>query len=103
MVNQKLGIHYCDANLTQVKIKYESYRAKCKALTADEIKINSQKGCVIPKDGTPKKCQIDIIKSEAPDKLYNSKLVKCIIYSLVGLIIFCLGVIIGYHIYPRVT
>ena len=66
-VNQKLGVHYCDATIEEIKEKYETYRAKCKAPTSVEIQANSEKGCVIPADGTPKKCLIDIVKTNKGD------------------------------------
>lgn len=62
-VNEKLGSEYCDASLKEIKQRYESYRAKCKALSKSEIKLNAEKGCITPADGTPKKCQIDIVKT----------------------------------------
>lgn len=66
-VNKKLGVKYCDSSLNEVNSKYESYRAKCKALSKNEIKSNSEKGCVTPADGTPKKCLIEIIKTNKGD------------------------------------
>ncbi len=66
-VNDKLGIKYCDSNFKDFVKKYETYRAKCKAFTKKEIKTNSEKGCVTPADGTPKKCLIEIIQTKTGD------------------------------------
>jgi hypothetical protein len=66
-VNNKLGMHYCDAEFNKITDRYESYRAKCKALSSEERTVNENKGCVTPADGTPKKCLIDIVQTNKGD------------------------------------
>ena len=66
-VNHKLGMNYCDASFSEIDQRYESYRAKCKALTTEERSTNESKGCVTPADGTPKKCLIDIVQTNRGD------------------------------------
>lgn len=66
-VNDKLGSKYCDSDFNKIKTRYESYRAKCKALTTEERTVNENKGCVTPADGTPKKCLIDIVQTNRGD------------------------------------
>lgn len=61
LVNKKLGISYCDSSFPEIKERYESYRAKCKALSKAEVESNETKGCVVPADGHPKKCQINVV------------------------------------------
>ena len=117
-VNQKLGVHYCDADLKGIKEQYESYRARCQALTSVERQVNSEKGCVIPADGTPKKCLIDIVKTNKGDvtrrsnsqdldiiggnteKLNNSdvlirQLTRYLVYGFIISIAIYIGYIIG--------
>ncbi len=72
-VNQKLGVNYCDASLSEIKEKYETYRAKCRAPSSDEVKANAEKGCVVPADGTPKKCLIDVVKTNKGDVTRREK------------------------------
>ena len=40
---------------------------KCKKTTEEEKKINSEKGCVNPADGTPKKCLVKVINCKKGD------------------------------------
>ena len=63
-INLKLVLNYCDATITNIKNRYETFRAKCNALSPSEIKLNSEKGCITPADGIPKKCKIEIIKTD---------------------------------------
>ena len=113
-VNQKLGVHYCDASLEELKTRYESYRAKCKALTPDERIINSEKGCVIPADGTPKQCLIDVVKTkkgdvtrrsnasdtrvddEDNDDEHNGKISKNLSRYFITLLLIILALYVGY-------
>jgi hypothetical protein len=105
-VNYKLGIPKCDIlNFKDVKKKYETFRAECKKTTNQERNINlkkeckktyakggtplvnlSNKGCVIPKDGVFKKCQISIITSDKNS--VNKKLVTFNLYYIIFFILF---------------
>ena len=61
-VNKKLGVPDCDIpNFKEVQQNYETFRAKCKKTTDEERIKNSNKGCVNPADGTPKKSIINIV------------------------------------------
>lgn len=105
-VNDKLGVKYCDAELTKVKQRFETYRAKCKALSKDEKKKNEEKGCLTPADGTPKKCLIEVIKTSQGDvtrrgnafpNIGNSHKKNCALLVLLFiLIVASFG--IGYHL-----
>ena len=46
---------------------YEQFRAKCKKTSGDEKKINAEKGCVNPADGTPKKCMVKVFNCKKGD------------------------------------
>ena len=66
-VNTKLGVKYCDLNYKDFIERYESYRAKCKAISPEERELNSSKGCITPADGTPKKCTIQVVATKKGD------------------------------------
>jgi hypothetical protein len=66
-VNDKLGANYFDVSIESLKTRYEAYRAKCKALSVSEIQKNEEKGCLTPADGTPKRCLIEVIKTDKGD------------------------------------
>jgi hypothetical protein len=66
-VNEKLGAKYCNLSLAKVHEKYEAYRAKCKAPSASDKKKNEEKGCLTPADGTPKRCLIEVVKTDKGD------------------------------------
>lgn len=66
-VNDKLGAKYCDISIQSLKKRYEAYRAKCKALSASEKQVNEEKGCLTPADGTPKRCLIEVVKTDKGD------------------------------------
>lgn len=86
-VNEKLGDHYCDADFKTINLKYESYRAKCTPTTPFEKLINIKKGCILPKDGMPKKCHINIVTS---NNNYNNIINK--------IILLIIGILIGFNI-----
>lgn len=67
-VNKKLGVPECDIpKFEEIQSIYESFRAKCKKTTEEERKMNANKGCVAPADGTPKKCMIQVVKCSKGD------------------------------------
>tara|TARA_B110000208_G_C11690111_1_gene401959 strand:+ start:65 stop:685 length:621 start_codon:yes stop_codon:yes gene_type:complete len=82
-VNNKLGVPKCDIpTFDEIKMKYETYRAQCKKTTSTERNINlqkkcdnnndlSKKGCIIPKDGIFKKCEINIITNNTKKKFVH--------------------------------
>lgn len=67
-VNYKLGIPLCDIpEFIEVYDRYEQYRAKCTITdksTSLEREQNKHKGCVVPHDGIPKKCSIEIMSKD---------------------------------------
>jgi len=67
-VNDKLGAPECDIiSFEEMQSVYESFRAKCRKTTDEERKMNANKGCVAPADGTPKKCMIQVVKCSKGD------------------------------------
>lgn len=66
-VNQKLGVTENIPTFEETQEFYEQFRAKCKKTTEEEKKINSEKGCVNPADGTPKKCLVKVINCKKGD------------------------------------
>lgn len=93
-VNEKLGASYCDAGLEAVKERYESYRAKCKALTDNEVSENREKGCITPADGKPKRCNIRVeATTQKPCAL--AAMGAFAGSSLAFLFIFVLGYLLG--------
>ena len=107
-VNEKLGVKYCDATLHKVLERFETYRAKCKALSVSERKVNEEKGCLTPADGTPKKCLIEVIQTTQGDITRRSnaglsnlnispKSRKNCILGLLMLVIFLASFGIGYY------
>ena len=94
-VNNKLGVPKCDIpTFDDIQLKYETFRAKCQKTTNKERDNNLKKkckrdlssnGCIIPKDGVLKKCEINIITS-------NSK--KSINITIINIILFILIIIV---------
>ena len=80
-VNSKLGVPKCNIpSFEEVKKKYEAFRAKCSKTTKRDVEENlkskcnlknANKGCVIPKDGVLKKCEIKIISSGDENSFRN--------------------------------
>ncbi len=67
-VNKKLGVaHDCIPTFKEIQKFYEQFRAKCKKTSEEERKMNKEKGCVKPADGTPKKCVINVVKCKEGD------------------------------------
>ena len=61
-VNNKLGVPKCDIpSFEEIEKQYESYRAKCKKTTPEERSKRLEKGCIIPKDGKPKKSYLKVL------------------------------------------
>ena len=64
-VNEKLDVPQCDIpTFETVRKRYEEYRAKCKKTPAEEEAEKKLKGCVIPADGTSRKCVMNIITNK---------------------------------------
>ena len=84
-VNKKLGITYCDSSLKEVKVKYEAFRAKCKATTPSEREKKKELGCITPVDGKPKHCKINIIEGKSIPDL--SSFLTLIIGILIGILL----------------
>lgn len=114
LVNKKLGISYCDSSLDIIRDRYESYRAKCKALSTEEVKSNETKGCIIPADGHPKKCQIEVVSSirrnydkkppslydsstDQIDTFYKSSTLFNIFIWIIAILIIVFVIFIGFH------
>lgn len=67
-VNEKLEVPACNnPTFETVKKRYEEYRAKCKKTLAEEEIEKKVKGCVIPADGTRRKCVLNIITNKRMD------------------------------------
>jgi hypothetical protein len=67
-VNRKLGVPDCAIpSFGEVVNEYEAFRAKCSKTTEAERINNMAKGCVVPADGTTKKCFLRIIKTKKGD------------------------------------
>lgn len=75
-VNYKLGIPLCDIpEFIEIYDRYEQYRAKCtitEQTTQKQREINKEKGCVVPHDGIPKTCSIEI-KNIHGDRIHDCK------------------------------
>lgn len=68
-VNQKLDVPDCNIpSFETVKKRYEEYRAKCKKTPDEEAAEQKMKGCVIPADGTRRKCVINVISNKRLDQ-----------------------------------
>jgi hypothetical protein len=64
-INEKLDVPQCDIPTFEiVRKRYEEYRAKCKKTPAEEEAEKKLKGCVIPADGTSRKCVMNIITNK---------------------------------------
>ena len=112
LVNKKLGISYCDSSLDTIKDRYESFRAKCKALSTEEVQSNETKGCIIPADGHPKKCEIEVVSSirrnkdkqtflydastDQMDSLYKNSTPLNIFTWIIGILIIVVVVFVGF-------
>lgn len=67
-VNEKLEVPACNIpTFETVKKRYEEYRAKCKKTPAEEEAEKKVKGCVIPADGTSRKCVLNVITNKRMD------------------------------------
>lgn len=67
-VNYKLGVPKCSIpSFEEHIVEYEAFRAKCSKTTNAERINNMAKGCVVPADGTTKKCFLKIIKTKKGD------------------------------------
>ena len=65
MVNNKLGVPECEIpKFEDVETRYQSFRASCKPLTKLEKNNNTDKGCIAPEDGKPKRCVIKVVEYE---------------------------------------
>ena len=68
-VNEKLDVPDCNIpSFESIKKRYEEYRAKCKKTAAEEEAEKKVKGCVIPADGTRRKCVMNIITNRTLDQ-----------------------------------
>jgi hypothetical protein len=83
-VNKKLGVSSeCIPPLTEVKDKYEQYRAKCKQTTDKERNENLVKGCIIPKNGVKQKCIINVVNDNDYDfVIYGGLIIVVIIFII---------------------
>jgi len=67
-VNEKLEVPACNIpSFETIKKRYEEYRAKCKKSTSEEEAEKKAKGCVIPADGTRRKCVLNVITNKRMD------------------------------------
>lgn len=67
-VNNKLGVPECQIpSYTEIKDRYEKFRAKCKKTTDEERQKNKTKGCIDPADGTAKRCVVKVINFHKGD------------------------------------
>jgi hypothetical protein len=67
-VNDKLGVPKCRIpSFEEHTAEYEAFRAKCSKTTSAERINNMAKGCVVPADGTTKKCFLKVIKTKKGD------------------------------------
>jgi len=67
-INNKLGVPKCGIPSYEDYVKeYEQFRAKCSKTTDAERINNMAKGCVVPADGTTKKCFLKVIKTKKGD------------------------------------
>ena len=67
-VNHKLGVPECQIpSFTEVKDRYEKFRAKCKKTTNEEREKNKTKGCVDPANGTAKRSVVKVINFNKGD------------------------------------
>ena len=90
-VNNKLGIPKCDIpSFVDIEKQYESYRAKCKKTTSDERKERLEKGCVIPKDGIPKKSYLKVLGCQSNNNyiLINKNYIYLIIVLIILIFIY---------------
>jgi len=68
-VNEKLDVPACNIpSFESITKRYEEYRAKCKKTPAEEEAEKKVKGCVIPADGTRRKCVMNIITNRTLDQ-----------------------------------
>jgi hypothetical protein len=64
-VNEKLDVPAADIpTFETIQKRYEDYRAKCKKTVAEEEAEKKVKGCVIPADGTRRKCVLNVITNK---------------------------------------
>lgn len=67
-INYKLGVPDNQIpSFKEIQAFYEQFRAKCKKTTEKERKLNKEKGCITPADGTPKRCLINVVKCKEGD------------------------------------